>query len=405
MTTMKPLLGLLLLLSATAGAQPAEANDHYHVHEQEATYRGARLAVADAMTNTVRIVDVDSGAVIGTFTVPGDSAGSLIASGSGRYAVLAHRGADRITILHSGLSVENHGDHGHLLQESPYVLTTMNVGREPTHLKASGSDLLIFNDADGTIAILDESVFGLTLNYGLIETGEVDQGTPLKIGEYILAGYTSSGRVDVFGPEGGRVISFQGCPGLHGAMASDYTGVFGCRDGVLIVELQDDRFHWQHVGYPAGTPEGDRVGTFYGTYNNLFIGDFGAGIAIVNPEAGVISVTRLPETPGTTLSATVTDGHVIVLSESGRLSVLHLAAGGAVLENSVNGFIEVSEEAGRPDITSIGSHVYVTDPATGTIRLLVSTEDGVLHEEASFRVPGNPGAVVPLMPEGEFSWH
>lgn len=397
-------LGILTTFGMVAAQQDDSSthdHGHEHAHEHGDGYRGARLVVADAGTNAVHVLDVDSAAVIGSFTVPGEGGGSIAVTDSGQYAIVAHRSANRISVIHSGLTSEDHGNHAHLLQGSPYVLATMNVGRQPTHLMPAGSNVLVFNDADGTIAILDENLFGLSLDYGLVEAAIPDHGAPLLIGEFVLAGYISTGSVDVFDADNNIVDSFEGCPGLHGAVLVGDTGVFGCSDGVLLAELHDDHFHWTHVANPAGSPEDARVGSFYGQYGNVAVGNFGSGLAFVDVEEGTFSTLELSASP---FDAAVTGDAVVVATSDGDVSLVRVHGDHGHLDFTLEGVVSADVASGRPAVAVLGDRAFVTDPAGSQVQVL-SIAGGSLEADGSISVPGNPSAIETLMLEGDFEWH
>ena len=396
----------VLALAGAGMAQHAGQDEHMHDHaeahaHESAAGRGARLLVADTADNVVRVIDVDSGAVVGSFTVPGETGGNLIAAPGGQYGVVTHRDANRVSIIHSGLTAEDHGDHAHLIQRAPYVLATMNVGRQPTHLATGEGKVIIFNDQDGAIALLDEQLFGLTLGYDLMETATPDHGAALAVGDFVLAGFLDGARVDVFAADGSVVESQDGCPGLHGAIAVGETAVFGCSDGVLLGELHGDHFHWHHLPNPVGAAEDDRVGTFYGQVDGLAIGNLGSGLALIDVAGQAIAQVSLPAAP---VSAAVAGDLVVALTEDGGLVLLE-ATGGQLGEiDVIDGLVGYDPAAGRPDVTALGGSIFVTDPVAGSIHVLHAGHDG-LELAGVIEVPGNPGPIAPLMVEGHFEWH
>lgn len=391
----------ILALAALVALQPVLAQDNHNHDHGHGEYRGARLAVSDAGTNFVHILDIDSSSVVGSFTVPGETGGTLTVTDSGQYAILAHGAANRVSIIHSGLTAENHGDHGHLLQGSPYVVATLNTGQRPTQLVPAGDKVVIFNEGEGSIAILDENLFGLSLNYDLIETDFPDHGAPLLIGDLVLAGYMSTGSVDVYDMDNNLIDSTGDCPGLHGAILVGDTGVFGCTDGVLLAELHGDHFHWNHVANPAGTPEGTRVGTFYGQYGDVAVGNFGAGLAFVDVVNGTMSTLDLPET---LFGAAASGDHVAVLTSDGSVHLVHVREGHGHLEATVENVVSGNTDSGRPGITALGDRAFVTDPENSQIIVLHAGHEA-LEVEGTIAVPGNPSGIRALILDGDFGWH
>lgn len=377
-------------------------HDHEHGHSHDLDIEGARLIVSDAQSNVVRVLDAETGEVVGSFTVPGETGGTLAVTGSGQYAVVGHRDANRVSIIHSGLLSEDHGDHAHLLHTSPYVVATVNVGRQPTHLVTVDHRLLVFNDQDGSIAILDENFFGLSVAFDVIDVAQPDHGAPLLIGDFVLSGYYDTASVDAYDLSGNLLESAEGCPGLHGTVLVGDTGVFGCTDGVLLAELDGDHFHWHHVANPAGSPEGARVSTLYGSIGNLAIGNFGAGLALIDVSTETFATVELT---APLFGAVVTSGHVVALTTDGSLSLVHVHSdGSAEVEHSLAGVIPAGTDAGRPAIAAHGDYIFVTSPAAGEV-VVVHIHDHELELEETFDVPGNPAGIRVLMIEGNFESH
>jgi hypothetical protein len=133
------------------------------------------------------------------------------------------------------LSLEDHGDHADLVQGAPHVLHALNVGREPTHYWAHGDEIVIFNDGDGTVALLDERSFGLSLDFAEVKAAQPDHGAAVVLGDTVLAGYYELGRVDAYSRDGELLETLGGCPGLTARPPWATLAAFGCEDGVLLV--------------------------------------------------------------------------------------------------------------------------------------------------------------------------
>lgn len=385
-TAMATLLAVFMLSAALA-------HNHGHDHGHH-SLAGTRLLVSDANSNAVYVVDLLSGQILGAFTTPGQSS-RVYASPSGQYGFALDREANRVTVIHSGLSLVDHGDHADLVQEVPYVLVTMNVGRQPTHLFAHGHHIAIFNDQDGTIAILDERLLGLTLDFAEIVTAQPDHGAPAIIGDIVLSGHLNLGRVDAYTQGGELLTSFEGCPRLQGKAVLGQVAAFGCSDGVLLVTL-DGELSATKLANPPGSPEGARVGTLSAHYESpIMVGNFGAGLALIDPVAQTLTTVALPSLP-LAIDFDHHGEHIVVL---GRDGFVYLLERDGEIKASLEVVAQFDQDAPRSALAIAEAAFYVSSPATGEV-LEVHFHDGKLEVERRLSLPGAPGHLAVLALEG-----
>lgn len=380
-------LTCVLLLGVSLGVAAAQ---HEEPHAE-----GARLLVTDLDSSTASVLELASGKVLGRFSTPG-AAGTAYASPSGRYGFVVHRDENRVSVIHSGLRLEDHGDHADLLQGAPYVLHTLNVGREPTHLWAHGDEIVIFNDADGTAALIDEDTLELTLDYTEVEAAQPDHGAAVVLGDTVLIGYYELGRVDAYSRTGERLETFTGCPGLHGEATLTGVAAFGCEDGVLLITQEGDTFTARKLENPAGTPEDVRVSTLSAHEGAaVFVGNFGDGLAFIDPASETLEVTALDAAP--LRFAFSHDGEkVLALTASGMLEAYSAATGAPLDRVRVMQPIDASGGYGTydaPSLTVGEEAVYVGVPKLGQV-VEVMTES--LNVSRRLDVPGKPGSVALL---------
>jgi outer membrane protein assembly factor BamB len=388
------LAALLAVFMLSAALAHNHGHDHGHDHDHHGVV-GTRLLVSDANSNAVYVVDLASGQVLGTFTTPGQGS-RIYATPNGQYGFAIDRDANRVTVIHSGLSLVDHGDHADLVQETPYVLVTMNVGRQPTHLFAHGHDIAIFNDQDGTIAILDERLLGLTLDFTEIVTAQPDHGAPAIIGDVVLSGHLNLGRVDAYTRDGSLITSFEGCPRLHGKAVLGQVAAFGCSDGVLLVALENGELRASKLDNPRGGPEGARVGMLSAHYESpIMVGNFGAGLALIDPVAQTLTTVALPSLP-LAIDFDHHGEHIVVLGRDGFVYVLER-------DGEIKASLEVvapfDQNAPRSALAIAEAAFYVSSPATGEV-LEVHFHDGKLEVERRLGLPGAPGHLAVLALEG-----
>lgn len=391
------LVALLLVLGATGvSAQEAEEPGHGAAHGPAG---GARLLVSDADSSTVSVLDLATGEVLGSFSTPG-AGGSAYASPSGQYGLVVHRDENRVSVIHSGLRLEDHGDHADLVQGAPYVLNTLNVGREPTHYWAHGGEIVIFNDADGTVAVLNERSFGLSLDFAEVKAAQPDHGAAVVLGDMVLTGYYDLGRVDAYSREGELLETFGSCPGLHGEATVGDTAAFGCEDGVLLIHAHDGDISATKVDNPAGTAEDVRVGTLRAHDDaGVFVGNYGEGLAWIDPEAETLEVVEMGTTP-LRFDFDSTGGHVVALTADGLFHVLETASG--ELHGSVRVMppLDIGGGYGSYDAPSLAvgeGAVYVGVPAQQQVVEVHPEETEVARR---MDVPGTPSSLAVLALEG-----
>jgi hypothetical protein len=309
-------------------------------------------------------MDLASGEVIATFTTPGER-GRVYASPNGQFGFILHRDENRVTLVHSGLTTVDHGDHEDLIQGSPYIAATFNVGRQPTHFYAYGDDIAIYNDQDGTIAILDQRLLGVTLDFTEIVASEPDHGAPIVWGDFVLSGQLRPGHVEIYRRDGTLVEIVEGCPRLHGQTRTRTVMAFGCSDGVLLFTESDGELVATKLDNPPRSPENARVGTLVSHDESpVLIGNFGSGIAIVAPEAATLTAVELPANPlGMHF---VTGDNLLVLLTDGSLHELAPTTG--EVRRSLQATAAFDPDFGiRPAMSVQGAYVYVTEPAAGQV--------------------------------------
>lgn len=369
-------------------------HDHDHEHGDEHAHAegvaGTRLLVAEAGGATLLVLDLATGAELARFGTPGP--GSVHQLPDPRLAVVVHRADHRVTFVHSGLTEIDHGDHADLVEGHPYVLQTLNVGLQPTHFFARGNDLAFFNDGDGTVAWLDRRLLGVSLDYVVLDGREPDHGAVAVLGDHAFVGYLRSGLVDVVHRSGATVATFEGCPGLHGQAPWASGVAFGCSDGVLLVEARPGGTFAAHkLANPAGSPEGARVGTVVGDEGSaMLIGNFGQGIARIDPEARSLTPVALPASP-LAMRFAEAGALLVVLTADGVLHALDPSSG-AVLR-SVAVVDAVASGATRPTMTVLGEHVYVADPLHAEV---VEVHVDGFEVERRLALPFAPGGVAGL---------
>lgn len=396
---------LLLVVLIAFGATLATAQEHDH-HDSEASHApvgdahehdtalvasaaGTRLVVSDASSRALVVLDLASGDVLGRFDGP-SAGGAVHALDGERYVLVTYRDADLVSVVRTGLRVVDHGDHQDLLQESPYVVATFGSGLAPVHVFARGNDVAVFNDGDGTVALLDQRLFGASLSYEAVTVTQPDHGAVVMLHDHLVVGYLRLGRVDVYSRSGGEpVASFEGCPGLHGQAVIGATALFGCQDGALMIEEQGGVFSATKIENPTGAVEGARVSTVAAHRDgSAFVGNLGSGLLLVSLDGDVRSV-RLPAVP---VDMAFADAErLLVLTDDGRLHRLDVSDGEITGSVPVVHAIEAGQTRPRLAVAPSGAYAYVTDPGHRSVE---EVDVDHFEVERSVAVPVVPGSLV-----------
>ena len=358
---------------------------------------GVRLLVASLDGPELFVLDADAGAVVGRFTVPGPGTAHQLPNA--QLAAVVHRDANRVTFVHSGLTTIDHGDHADLLVGSPYVLSTVNLGREPSALVAAGHDIAVWLAGDGAAAWLDARLLGVSLDFTEVSvpgTGSGAAGVALAVLDGHLGVGGADGAVRVHDRRGGEVAGFGGCPAPQGQAVLGDVAVLGCGDGVLLVTAVGGGVFTAHkVALPSGGPEGARVRTLAADAGGPFVvGDFGQGIALIDVDARTLTTVALPAVPADLHFAEA--GEVLlVLTTDGDLHALDPATG------EVGASVRVTHGAAAgeawPSLAVLGEALFVADPEE---REIVRVDVDHLEVVARWSLPFTPGSVAVMAIEG-----
>jgi len=351
-----------------------------------------RLAFVDFETNVVSVLDAESGDATGSFGMPGP--GSVYGSSGGRWFYVVHTAQNRVSVIDSGLSVEDHGDHQDLEIGSPYVRGTIVTGRRPIDTWVQNGMATFHNDDDGTLAVLDDERLEVALDYTEIRGAGTGHNNGLVLGDHVLLSLASAGTVTEYRMDGTVVQTFEGCPGTHGWAIAGATAAAGCTDGVMLFTLANGRITMQKIDNPAGTPMGTRVGTIRANPNSpVMIGNWGAGLAIIRPETGGLQPVELSAAP-LAFFFTPDGSRLIVLMPDGAVQALDPATGralGSVAAVAPYPAAAMGQPANpRPNLVVGNGVAYVTNPPAGEI---VEVNTNTMAVSRRMNVGGTPTSI------------
>ncbi|PJF41827.1 MAG: hypothetical protein CUN55_11275, partial [Phototrophicales bacterium] len=256
------------------------------------------------------LVDAKTLEIIQKFDVPGRTA-VLGASPHQRFGFAIHRDHDAITII-DGVA----GIH----------LGTITVENQPTHFHAYDGHILIFNDGSGSVSLFwEEDLCAGKVAPQQLKVGPPDHGSAVLVENILLAGFLRSGRVIAYQLDNmEKLLEFNGCTALHGAAQIDNIAIFGCKDGVLLIQKESDTLVSVQIANPSNTSSQNRVGII-ATHpkSKIAVGNWGTGLALIFPQEKTMKIINLPAHP---LKFSFDDAgdFVLVLGHDGYLYELDL---------------------------------------------------------------------------------
>ena len=128
---------------AVVGAAPAIA--------EEVSAAAVRRRHTDPV---VTALDLDSGETLGQFQLTGPATLYATPSKGGVYAVQTD--ANQVAAISTGITVEDHGDHGDLKLAEPALIDAVLEGERPVHFVEHDGHIAVFFDGTGTTKLVHE---------------------------------------------------------------------------------------------------------------------------------------------------------------------------------------------------------------------------------------------------------
>lgn len=368
-----------------------------------------RLFVSDHAEPKVTVIDAVAGDTLDTFAIKGPASLFRSASGEAVYAVQGAAGV--VTAIASGISFDDHGDHGDIDVEAPKLTGFELAGESPSHFVEHDGHWAAFFDGEGVARVFEEH----EALEGHVETREVAAGAPhhgvvIPFGNHDIVSVSNPDDPSK-PPVGVRIVDRDGnqvgetieCVGLHGeATSGNLVALGGCADGILVVRSGDGAPVVEPLSFTAGLP-GGRVSTLVGGRGlQYFLGNYGPDkVVLIDP--GEDDAFRLIELPTRRVHFAVDPVRArfaYVFTEDGQLHQLDVVAG------RIAGSLKLTDPYSmdghwsdpRPRVAVAGDNVVVTDPLNGRLHLVDAASFAKAGEIA---VEGTPFNIVAVGGSGE----
>jgi len=386
-----------------------------HDHDDEPTNQG-RLLVAIKDQPKVGIWDITEATLLEEFTLT-EPASALYASPSYRYGFVIQRLANRVNVIDSGLSQEDHGDHKHDLIEAPRWLAFGTDKARPTHFTLTETQSVIFYDGNGDtttpaqVGVYTEENIKNNTAGNVLEYTTHMHGAAQARGDYLLSTIrdplittsTLPDKVGLYKASNGiyteQQLFSENCPGLHGSAQNKTQIAFGCTDGVLVITQTGDSFSAKKIANPASFTSTTRVGTLFGDKHRAeFVGIAAGQFFAINTGAGTITPINWIDSASTTTPTALAYG----FADDGELFVILDNQGKVHLLNTNNWSISTRIQAITSNIAALpagsrfelaltpGHTIYVSDPIANQIKQIDLDEANV---SGSLQLTGTPAKI------------
>lgn len=327
-----------------------------------------RAVIADADSGAIHVVDLTDGKTVEKLEVDGPA--WLTLAEDGTQVVAAQTEANAVHIVDAGIRWDGHGDH----QDPAHIAPTVRPGKltvpHPNHVVPHGHHVTVFADGDGSASVIDADSKGQVEGERRVESAKAHHGVAVTLEDGRLLTtipHPSDPEalpigVQAHDAKGAKAERFANCPDLHGEFAATETTVlFGCSDGILVLEAKAGKWTSHKLPNPKGLGKDERVSNFAGAGTDRILGTLGdKAMAIIDLAKNRMTRVDLPD---------VRAGYLwdpewlqyVVLTDDGNLQAIDPETGALKHTLEVLEPFEYTWE--KPTKLALGDRaIYLTDP-------------------------------------------
>jgi hypothetical protein len=339
-----------------------------------------RLFVSDHAAPVIHAIDIETGQKIGTFNVKAPA--SLYRSDSGRSVFAVQGKGDVVSVISSGVSIGDHGDHGDIEVDAPKLLDVDFDGKKPSHFVDHNGDIALFFDGEGKALIVSETdVLEGEAASREVTTAAPHHGVAVAHGDHVLASEPNREKPDelpigirVVDRSGASVGDVHGCPDLHGEASSGNLLAIACAEGMLVVTANGEAPSIEFLPYDDSLPEGKSTTLVGGRGLQYFLGNYGpSAVVLIDPKSE--EAFRLIDLPTRRVHFAVDPVRAkfaYVFTEDGQLHRVDVVAG--KLDRSLKLTEPYSMDGHwsdpRPRFAVAGNRIVVSDPLKGVLHVV-----------------------------------
>ena len=283
----------------------------------------------------------------------------------GRYLFAAD--ASGVSIVDSGVWTWDHVDHFHYYRAEPKLLGDVlggGVATVATSTSSTTGGTGVFFPDSGEAVLLDTEA----LSKGAVVESfrlRVAPGPGLVVPAGSFAAVAAADEVTLHAADGAVVGETVACSDPAGTITTRVGAVIGCRDGALLVSVEDDHPVVERIPYPEET-SAPRATTFANREGRPTVAAVaeGAGVWLLDTRARSWTLLPTPEPVVQVTAVDDKDANVLALTADGRVLVLD-GETGAERAASVP-LVGASLAAGQPvSLIADQQRAYLNGPTEG----------------------------------------
>lgn len=293
-------------------------------------------------------------------------------------------GAGGLTALDTGAWTDEHGDHGHSWTTTPRFTDFTIPAEEPGHVVPHHGRTTVFDDGTGAITAFDPAdLADLDEDEPELDTWEADEahhGVAVQDGHgnlvLTVGDHESRSGIRVMTAAGNVLAETDECPGVHGEAFAGEVALFGCEDGVVLVDGReitkvDAPDAYGRIGNQAGHETSPYVLGDYKVDADAEL-ERPTRVSVIDTRDASLRLVDLPASYSFRSLGRTPDGAALVLGTDGSLHVIDVAEARVVASVPVTAAWKEPKDwqQARPLLEVVGATAYVTEPATKQVHVV-----------------------------------
>jgi outer membrane protein assembly factor BamB len=325
----------------------------------------------------VLVLDAKNGEVL--VDIPLEGFNRLNPAGDDRHLLIS--GAGGFSALDLGSWTDEHGDHGHSFTTDAALTDITFAATEAGHVVVHDDTTTLFDDGTGEITAFDPSdLADGTPATQSFSTPEAHHGVAAVLHDgnllHTVGDEDERAGIRLTTASGAELAASEECPGVHGEAFAGDVALFGCEDGVLLLDGRD-------VTKVASPDAYGRIGNQAGSEDSAYVlGDYKVDrdaelerptrVSIVDTATATLRLVDLGTSYSFRSLGRTADGDGLVLGTDGALHVIDPVTAAVTSTMPVVAPWEepVDWHQPRPTLLVMGTTAYVTEPATQQLHVV-----------------------------------
>ena len=380
LSTLAPLA--LVACGTEESSRPSSDPSSGATAPQATEVKAASPRLAMTYDGGVLVLDAKSGEVLLEEELDGFR--RLSPAGDERHLLIS--GAGGWTALDTGAWTDEHGDHGHSWTIDPRLTDFTVAAEEPGHVVPHHGRTTLFDDGTGEITAFDpadlaelDELDGKP-ELASFQAEEAHHGVAVQDGHgnlvLTVGDHDARSGIRVVTAAGAELASSDECPGVHGEAFAGEVALFGCEDGVPLLDgteitKVDAPDAYGRIGNQAGHESSPYVLGDYKVDADAEL-ERPTRISVIDTRQASLRLVDLPSSYTFRSLGRTADGDGLVLGTDGRLHVIDMRAAKVIRSIPVTAAWRepMDWQQARPLLEVVGDVAYVTEPATNEVHVV-----------------------------------